>query len=105
MDLAGDFHVSKEVREFLEKNGFKYFGVLSNGGTAFFNKDKKLAYVLSVPKTKYEGRYILEIQALYSNVEGKNNFSVQTLNDYKSYLRAMQAYKAELAKIEAALAK
>lgn len=105
MDLAGDFHLSKEVREFLEKNGFKYFGVLSNGGTAFFNKEKKLAYVLSVPKNKYEGRYILEIQALYSNVEGKNNFSVQTLNDYKSYLRAMQAYKAELAKIEAALAK
>lgn len=105
MDLAGDFHLSKEVREFLEKNGFKYFGVLSNGGTAFFNKEKKLAYVLSVPKTKYEGRYILEIQALYSNVEGKNNFSVQTLNDYKSYLRAMQAHQAELAKIEAALAK
>ena len=105
MDLAGDFHLSKEVREFLEKNGFKYFGVLSNGGTAFFNKEKKLAYVLCVPKTKYEGRYILEIQALYSNVEGKNNFSVQTLNDYKSYLRAMQAHQAELAKIEAALAK
>jgi len=105
MDLAGDFHLSKEVREFLEKNGFKYFGVLSNGGTAFFNKEKKLAYVLSVPKTKYEGRYILEIQALYSNVEGKNNFSVQTLNDYKSYLRAMQAHQAGLAKIEAALAK
>ena len=79
--------------------------MLSNGGTAFFNKEKKLAYVLSVPKTKYEGRYILEIQALYSNVEGKNNFSVQTLNDYKSYLRAMQAHQAELAKIEAALAK
>ena len=105
MDLAGDFHLSKEVREFLEKNGFKYFGVLSNGGTAFLNKETKLAYVLSVPKTKYEGRYILEIQALYSNVEGKNNFSVQTLNDYKSYLRAMQAHQAELAKIEAALAK
>ena len=105
MDLAGDFHLSKEVRELLEKNGFKYFGVLSNGGTAFFNKETKLAYVLSVPKTKYEGRYILEIQALYSNVEGKNNFSVQTLNDYKSYLRAMQAHQAELAKIEAALAK
>ena len=105
MDVTGTFHVSKEVRELLEKNGFKYFGVLSNGGTAFFNKDTKLAYVLSVPKTKYQGRNILEIQALYSNVEGKNNFSVQTLNDYKSYLRAMQTYKAELAKIEAALAK
>ena len=104
-DLTGDFHLSKEVRELLEKNGFKYFGVLSNGGTAFLNKETKLAYVLSVPKTLYEGRNILEIQALYSNVEGKNNFSVQTLNDYKSYLRAMQAHQAELAKIEAALAK
>ena len=80
--------------------------MLSNGGTAFFNKGKKLAYVLSVPKTKYEGRYILEIQALYSKTSrARTTSSIQPPNDYKSYLRAIQAYKAELAKIEAALAK
>ena len=60
------------------------------------NKEKKLAFIFTVPKQTYQGRYILEIQATYADRGNKSaTLSVATLSDYPSYLRALRAQQAE----------
>ena len=95
-DYAGDFHLSNEVIKLLEDNGYTFLQNLEGYSKAYYNKEKKLAFIFTVPKQTYQGRYILEIQATYADRGNKSaTLSVATLSDYPSYLRALRAQQAE----------
>ncbi|WP_298527789.1 BACON domain-containing protein [uncultured Porphyromonas sp.] len=82
--IDGNYYLTREVYELFTSAGYPYLGKLKSGGQAFYNKDKRQAYVLSVAD---EGdSQLLEIQSIYANVKSADSSAPQLLN-YKAFVR------------------
>ena len=92
-DLLGRYSLTKEAKALFEGNGFKFWKKLSNGYDAFLDKPNNQAYLMRVVPS-FKGKPTIELQSSYEDLSGinlgmpKGGVSVETLADYKSFLRA-----------------
>ena len=92
-DLLGRYSLTKEAKALFEGNGFKFWKKLSNGYDAFLDKPNNQAYLMRVVPS-FKGKPTIELQSSYEDLSGinlgmpKGGVSVETLADYKAFLRA-----------------
>ena len=92
-DLLGRYSLTKEAKALFEGNGFKFWKKLSNGYDAFLDKHNNQAYLMRVVPS-FKGKPTIELQSSYEDLSGinlgmpKGGVSVETLADYKAFLRA-----------------
>jgi len=102
-DALGRRTLTKEVVKLFTDNDFPYFGALSGGAQAFYNKDKKMAYVIRVVKDRETKQEVFEIQAFYEDVDTGSSVSISTLANYGKTIKAYNAKQAALHKLEGRL--
>ena len=92
-DLLGRYSLTKEAMALFEGKGFKYWKKLSNGYDAFLDKPNNQAYLMRVVPS-FKGKPTIELQSSYEDLSGinlgmpKGGVSVETLADYKAFLKA-----------------
>ena len=92
-DLLGRYSLTKEAKALFEGKGFKFWKKLSNGYDAFLDKPNNQAYLMRVVPS-FKGKPTIELQSSYEDLSGinlgmpKGGVSVETLADYKAFLRA-----------------
>lgn len=92
-DLLGRYSLTKEAKALFEGKGFKFWKKLSNGYDAFLDKPNNQAYLMRVVPS-FKGKPTIELQSSYEDLSGinlgmpKGGVSVETLADYKAFLKA-----------------
>lgn len=92
-DLLGRYSLTKEAMALFEGKGFKYWKKLSNGYDAFLDKPNNQAYLMRVVPS-FKGKPTIELQSSYEDLSGinlgmpKGGVSIETLADYKAFLKA-----------------
>ena len=104
-DALGRKALTKEVVKLFTDNNFPYFGALNGGAQAFYNKDKKMAYVIRTVKDSETKEVIFEIQAFYEDVDAGSSTSIMPLANYAQQIKAYNAKQAALRKLEGRLVK
>ena len=104
-DALGRRALTKEVVKLFTDNNFPYFGALNGGAQAFYNKDKKMAYVIRIVKDKETKEEVFEIQSFYEDVDAGSSTSIMPLANYAQQIKAYNAKQAALRKLEGRLVK
>ena len=92
-DLLGRYSLTKEAKALFEGKGFKFWKKLSNGYDAFLDKPNNQAYLMRVVPS-FKGKPTIELQSSYEDLSDinlgmpKGGVSVETLADYKAFLKA-----------------
>ncbi|WP_299552406.1 BACON domain-containing carbohydrate-binding protein [uncultured Porphyromonas sp.] len=92
-DILGRYSLTKEAKALFEGKGFKFWKKLSNGYDAFLDKPNNQAYLMRVVPS-FKGKPTIELQSSYEDLSGinlgmpKGGVSVETLADYKAFLKA-----------------
>ena len=92
-DLLGRYSLTKEAKALFEGKGFKFWKKLSNGYDAFLDKPNNQAYLMRVVPS-FKGKPTIELQSSYEDLSDinlgmpKGRVSVETLADYKAFLKA-----------------
>ena len=103
-DPLGSMHPTKEFLRLIIKEEFSFFGTLKNGSQAFYNEKKELALVLQ--SVAFNGKPTLSIGFFrFRKKKDAGATSIATLLDYRSSLKAQQAEREELRRLESIVAK
>ena len=104
-DALGRKALTKEVVKMFTDNGFPFYATLRGGAQAFYNKDKKMAYVIRTVKDSETKEEVFEMQAFYEDVDAGSSTSIMPLANYAQQIKAYNAKQAALRKLEGRLVK
>ena len=68
-DALGRKALTKEVVKMFTDNGFPFYATLRGGAQAFYNKDKKMAYVIRTVKDSETKEEVFEMQLILTCLE------------------------------------
>ena len=103
-DPFGTTHPTNEFMTYLNQEGFTFFAALKSGSYAFVNEAKEQALVIKLMHFNNKPSLALSIFR-FRKKKNAGATSLATLLDYRSSLKAQQAEREELRRLESIVAK